>query len=110
MKPRPKSSSTQPPLAVLLLMTAFFMLRLPVGRCLLSVVSLGQLPKTCQNSPFGGVGPSGMGAYQFKYTYDVYTHHKTTLIKKLKAGGIDGVRYPPYKANSVSLFVLYRLT
>lgn len=31
--------------------------------------------------PFGGVGNSGMGAYNGKYSFDTFTHKKSVLIR-----------------------------
>ncbi len=46
------------------------------------------------NLPFGGVGASGIGAYHGKYSFDVFSHKKSVLVK----GGLpDGeFMYPPY--------------
>lgn len=44
--------------------------------------------------PFGGVGPSGMGAYHGKASFDTFTHEKSVLDKATK---LDApLRYPPY--------------
>ncbi|MDE3740272.1 aldehyde dehydrogenase [Maribacter polysaccharolyticus] len=49
---------------------------------------------TNKNLPFGGVGPSGIGAYHGKETFELFSHHKA-IIKK--ANWIDPpFRYPPY--------------
>lgn len=37
--------------------------------------------------PFGGIGPSGVGAYHGKYTFDTFTHNKSCLIKDMNAIG-----------------------
>ena len=34
------------------------------------------------NLPFGGIGPSGMGAYRGKFSFDTFTHYKPILEKK----------------------------
>ncbi len=44
--------------------------------------------------PFGGVGESGMGAYHGKAGFDVFTHHKPVLAKRLKPD--PALLYPPY--------------
>jgi len=31
------------------------------------------------NMPFGGVGNSGCGAYHGKFSFDTFTHYKSTL-------------------------------
>jgi aldehyde dehydrogenase (NAD+) len=54
------------------------------------------------NIPFGGVGPSGTGAYHGKASFDVFTHFKSVMKKPF---AMDmRVRYPPYKASAMSLF------
>jgi aldehyde dehydrogenase (NAD+) len=44
--------------------------------------------------PFGGVGPSGMGAYHGKAGFDVFSHRKPVLHKKFRPD--PSVMYPPY--------------
>lgn len=44
--------------------------------------------------PFGGVGPSGMGAYHGKAGFDVFTHHKPVLTKRSSPD--PSLMYPPY--------------
>ncbi len=46
--------------------------------------------------PFGGVGPSGMGAYHGKAGFDVFTHHKSVLRKPSRPD--PSILYPPYTA------------
>ncbi|KJA17586.1 hypothetical protein HYPSUDRAFT_192078 [Hypholoma sublateritium FD-334 SS-4] len=48
--------------------------------------------------PFGGIGPSGYGHHTGKYTFDMFTHLRTTLDSP---GWIDMIlkfRFPPYTA------------
>ena len=46
--------------------------------------------------PFGGVGPSGMGAYHGKAGFDTFTHHKSVFQRPTR---IDPpVTYPPYSS------------
>jgi len=46
------------------------------------------------NLPFGGIGPSGMGEYHGKSTYETFSHKKS-IVKS--ATWIDmPLRYPPY--------------
>lgn len=47
--------------------------------------------------PFGGVGGSGMGRYHGKYTFDMFTHEKSVLIKYFL--GDLPQRYPPYSGS-----------
>lgn len=44
--------------------------------------------------PFGGVGPSGMGAYHGKTGFDTFSHHKSVL-KRPTRGDLKAA-YPPY--------------
>uniref|UniRef100_A0A336K1C9 Aldehyde dehydrogenase n=1 Tax=Culicoides sonorensis TaxID=179676 RepID=A0A336K1C9_CULSO len=50
------------------------------------------------NLPFGGVGPSGMGHYHGKYSFDTFVHKKSVLIKDFNKIGekLASGRYPPY--------------
>jgi aldehyde dehydrogenase (NAD+) len=44
--------------------------------------------------PFGGVGPSGMGAYHGRHTFEAFSHRKAVVTK---ARWLDpGFVYPPY--------------
>jgi len=52
------------------------------------------------NLPFGGVGPSGMGAYHGKYSFDEFTHLRPVMFKGLS---LDADRYPPYTPAKVKL-------
>lgn len=36
---------------------------------------------TVEELPFGGVGNSGMGSYNGKYSFDTFSHKKSCLIK-----------------------------
>ncbi|KAA0234065.1 MAG: Aldehyde dehydrogenase [Acidimicrobiales bacterium] len=46
------------------------------------------------NLPFGGVGPSGMGAYHGKAGFDAFSHRKPVLTKPIWPD--PKVMYPPY--------------
>jgi len=48
----------------------------------------------CPELPFGGVGPSGMGAYNGKATFDIFTHRKSVLDRATWSD--PSLRYPPY--------------
>ena len=52
------------------------------------------------NLPFGGVGPSGMGAYHGKFSFDEFTHLRPVMFKGLS---MDADRYPPYSHAKVKL-------
>lgn len=45
--------------------------------------------------PFGGVGPSGMGAYHGKYGFETFSHRKTVMTKTTRPD-VGGFIYPPY--------------
>ncbi len=44
--------------------------------------------------PFGGVGPSGMGAYHGRHTFELFSHHKSVLSKSTRLD--PRMAYPPY--------------
>lgn len=45
--------------------------------------------------PFGGVGPSGMGAYHGKFGFDEFSHRKAVLTKPTRPD-VSALIYPPY--------------
>jgi aldehyde dehydrogenase (NAD+) len=45
--------------------------------------------------PFGGVGPSGMGAYHGKFGFEEFSHRKSVLTKPTQPD-VMGFMYPPY--------------
>jgi len=45
--------------------------------------------------PFGGVGPSGMGAYHGKYGFEEFSHRKSVLTKPTRPD-LSSLIYPPY--------------
>jgi acyl-CoA reductase-like NAD-dependent aldehyde dehydrogenase len=57
------------------------------------------------NLPFGGVGPSGMGNYHGKNSFDAFTHERATMIKKLNPviESVMAVRYAPYTSGKLKL-------
>jgi aldehyde dehydrogenase (NAD+) len=44
--------------------------------------------------PFGGVGPSGMGAYHGRFTFETFSHRKAVLKRGLRFD--PKIMYPPY--------------
>lgn len=51
--------------------------------------------------PFGGIGGSGFGMYKCKFSFDTFTHHRSSIDSP---GFIDifmGARYPPYTEKSL---------
>jgi len=45
--------------------------------------------------PFGGVGPSGMGAYHGKFGFEQFSHKKTVMTKPTRPD-LGAFIYPPY--------------
>jgi len=45
--------------------------------------------------PFGGVGPSGLGAYHGKFGFEEFSHRKSVLTKPTRPD-IASLIYPPY--------------
>lgn len=45
--------------------------------------------------PFGGVGPSGMGAYHGRWGFEEFSHRKSVLTKPTRPD-FTGLIYPPY--------------
>ncbi len=48
--------------------------------------------------PFGGVGPSGMGAYHGERSFTVFSHEKAVLSKPLVPDTLAATIMPPYTA------------
>ncbi|MFS0724444.1 aldehyde dehydrogenase [Paenibacillus sp. 1P07SE] len=44
--------------------------------------------------PFGGVGPSGMGAYHGRHSFELFSHRKSILKKSSRLE--TGLAFPPY--------------
>jgi aldehyde dehydrogenase (NAD+) len=45
--------------------------------------------------PFGGVGPSGMGAYHGRWGFEEFSHRKSVLTKPTRPD-VSAIIYPPY--------------
>lgn len=45
--------------------------------------------------PFGGVGPSGLGAYHGKFGFEEFSHRKSVLTKPTRPD-LTAIIYPPY--------------
>ncbi|KAF9183914.1 aldehyde dehydrogenase 3, member A2 [Haplosporangium sp. Z 27] len=48
------------------------------------------------NLPFGGTGPSGIGNYHGKRSFDVFSHERSALVKTMGMEKLNDLRYPPY--------------
>jgi aldehyde dehydrogenase (NAD+) len=51
--------------------------------------------------PFGGVGPSGMGAYHGRATFETFSHHKGVVTRSARFD--PKIAYPPYTRLKTSL-------
>ncbi len=51
--------------------------------------------------PFGGVGNAGIGAYHGKYSFDLFSHHKS-IVKKSTKLDVSFV-FPPYSDKKMNL-------
>ena len=49
--------------------------------------------------PVGGIGSSGIGKSQGKYSFDTFSHNKSVMYKKFIPE--LQVRYPPYGKNKL---------
>ena len=52
--------------------------------------------------PFGGVGPSGMGAYHGKYGFEEFSHKKSVMTKPTRPDAMSFM-YPPYTEKAKKL-------
>ena len=62
------------------------------------------LQVACPTLPFGGVGESGMGAYNGAYSFELFSHMRSVLHRPTWAD--PDIRYPPYNATKLRLFTL----
>ncbi|KAF9946818.1 aldehyde dehydrogenase 3, member A2, partial [Modicella reniformis] len=55
--------------------------------------------------PFGGIGPSGMGNYHGKHSFNAFTHERATMLKTLNPiiETALHVRYAPYTSGKMKL-------
>jgi aldehyde dehydrogenase (NAD+) len=52
--------------------------------------------------PFGGVGPSGMGAYHGRFGFETFSHSKTVMTKPTRPD-VGAFIYPPYTEKAFKL-------
>jgi aldehyde dehydrogenase (NAD+) len=57
---------------------------------------------TTHKLPFGGVGPSGLGAYHGKFGFEEFSHRKSVLTKPARLD-IGSFIYPPYRSKAWKL-------
>ncbi|KAG8858382.1 hypothetical protein FRB96_005267 [Tulasnella sp. 330] len=51
--------------------------------------------------PFGGVGASGYGAHTGKFSFDTFTHNRSSIRNPKWTDILHGWRYPPYNAEKL---------
>lgn len=56
--------------------------------------------------PFGGVGPSGLGGYHGKFSYECFSHRRSILRRDNHRVFDVPFRYPPYTETGLKLFKL----
>jgi aldehyde dehydrogenase (NAD+) len=66
--------------------------RVPAGGV---VVNQLLLQVATAKMPFGGVGPSGMGAYHGRFGFEEFSHRKSVLTKPTRPD-LTSMFYPPY--------------
>lgn len=79
------------------MLTSFRQKIMAGGICLNDVV----VHLTNKNLPFGGIGPSGMGAYHGYFSFQTFSHQQAVLTRSFWLE--NRLRYPPYKGK-LSLF------
>ncbi|KAM3836143.1 aldehyde dehydrogenase family 3 member B1 [Diretmus argenteus] len=52
--------------------------------------------------PFGGVGASGFGCYHGHWSFETFSHRRGCLLRGWALERINGLRYPPYREDSLS--------
>jgi len=58
----------------------------------------------CHNTPFGGIGPSGLGAYHGKFSFETFSHQRTTLVKSQGMEFLNNMlRYPPFTESKLNM-------
>lgn len=55
------------------------------------------------NAPFGGIGPSGTGAYHGWYSFRLFTHERILMEQSLSSEFLVQSRYPPYNSKKARL-------
>jgi aldehyde dehydrogenase (NAD+) len=63
---------------------------------------------TCSELPFGGIGNSGMGGYNGKYSFETFSHSKSVLNRGYSLDSCKfffnelALRYPPYTSKNIN--------
>jgi len=61
----------------------------------------------CNTLPFGGVGPSGIGGYHGKHSFEAFSHMKPVLIKYPGMEFLNDVRVAPYTKSKQSQLLFF---
>ncbi|CEJ94923.1 Putative Aldehyde dehydrogenase [[Torrubiella] hemipterigena] len=61
-----------------------------------------------KDAPFGGVGPSGMGAYHGIWGFNEFTHFRTVVTVPFWMDLILGYRYAPYSDSKLSKIITFQ--
>jgi len=56
--------------------------------------------------PFSGIGESGYGYQVLRYTYDEYTHHRSSSDIPLAFEPNLSLRYPPYTQSAIQVLAV----
>ncbi|NXC43618.1 AL3B1 dehydrogenase, partial [Penelope pileata] len=51
---------------------------------------------TLTSLPFGGIGPSGLGRYHGRFTFETFSHPRSALLRAGGREALNNLRYPPY--------------
>ena len=55
-------------------------------------------------TPFGGVGPSGLGGYHGKFSFEAFSHRRTIMRRDDHLLLDVPIRYPPYSDKALGIF------
>lgn len=81
-----------------------------ISRVISEVTSGGVLVNDClyhfgnSFTPFGGVGPSGMGGYHGEFSMEAFSHRRTIMRRDDHRILDIPIRYPPYTDFGLSVF------
>ncbi|KAM8807387.1 aldehyde dehydrogenase family 3 member B1-like [Eudromia elegans] len=53
--------------------------------------------------PFGGIGPSGLGHYHGRFSFETFSHTRAVLLRGAGREALNAPRYPPYAARRLPL-------
>ncbi|XP_062432639.1 aldehyde dehydrogenase family 3 member B1-like isoform X3 [Rhea pennata] len=58
---------------------------------------------TLTSLPFGGIGHSGLGRYHGRFTFETFSHPRSTLLRGAGREALNTLRYPPYASRRLPL-------